>query len=69
MPEGWGEQRHPYPTRAKYRAVLTAEAALDGERIATRVLLVMGGAATGEVISVANRLDIPVLENVSIPKG
>lgn len=53
----------------KYRAVLTAEAALDGERIATHVLLVLGGAATGEVISVANRLGIPVLENVAIPMG
>lgn len=51
----------------KYQAVLTAEAALDGERIATRVLLVLGGRATGEVISVANRLGIPFLENIAIP--
>jgi hypothetical protein len=51
----------------KYRTVLAAEAALAGECVETRVLLVLGGGATGEVISVANRLGIPILENVSIP--
>jgi len=51
----------------KYRTVLAAEAALAGEGVKTRVLLVLGGAAPGEVISVANRLGIPLLENVSIP--
>lgn len=52
----------------KYRAVLTAQAALDGERVTTRVLLVLGGAATSDVVSVANRLGIQVLENVTIPE-
>lgn len=48
----------------KYQAVLTAEAALADEPVETRVLLVLGGEATEEVISVANRLGIPVRDNV-----
>lgn len=50
----------------KYRAVLTAEAAVAGEVIETRALIVLGGAATAEVIAVANRLGIPIRENVQI---
>jgi len=48
----------------KYQAVLTAEAALADEPVETRVLLVLGGGATDEVVSVANRLGIPVRDNV-----
>lgn len=48
----------------KYQAVLTAEAALADEAVETRVLLVLGGSATEEVISVANRLGIPLRDNV-----
>lgn len=50
----------------KYRAVLTAEAALADKPVETRVLLVLGGAATDEVIGVANRLGIPIRDNVRI---
>lgn len=48
----------------KYQAVLTAEAALADESVETRVLLVLGGDATEEVIRVANRLGIPLRDNV-----
>lgn len=48
----------------KYKAVLTAEAALADETVKIRVLLLLGGGATEEVVSVANRLGIPVHENV-----
>lgn len=48
----------------KYQAVLTAEAALADEAVESRVLLVLGGPATDEVISVANRLGIPLRDNV-----
>lgn len=50
----------------KYRAVLRAEAALADEPVETGVLLVLGGAATDEVIGVANRLGIQIRENVRI---
>lgn len=43
---------------------MAAEAALADEPVETRVLLVLGGEATEEVISVANRLGIPVRDNV-----
>ena len=48
----------------KYQAALTAEAALADEAVETRVLLILGGSASDDVISVANRLGIPLRDNV-----
>ena len=48
----------------KYRVVLEAQAALADERIDTRVLLILGGSATAQVLEVAHRLGIAVLENI-----
>lgn len=50
----------------KYRVILEAETALEGEDRAVRVLLVLGGAPTEKVIGVANRLGIPLKSNVRI---
>jgi hypothetical protein len=48
----------------KYREVLKAEAVVSDRAIKTRVLLVLGGKATPEVVQVAHRLGIKFLEDV-----
>jgi len=48
----------------KYREVLTAEAVIADKALKTRVLLVLGGNATAEVIRVSHRLGIKFLERV-----
>ena len=48
----------------KYRIVLEAEAALKGEDMAVRALLVLGRAPTEKVVEVANRLGVSLKSNV-----
>lgn len=48
----------------KYRAVLRAECAMEGDLRTVKTLLVLGGKPTLDVIKAANRLGVEVLENV-----
>lgn len=50
----------------KYRTVLEAQSALSDSEFNTRVVLVLGGEAPDDVIKVANRLGVAVIDRVVV---